>query len=155
MILDPNLWFAWVLIQLAFFVPVFYLVSTKKMGNLASLLASILMAAGTYWGIETLLSYPKPIEIQVGWLAPKEYRVIAFKVASGDALYLYLDTGEQTPRSYSMRWSPKTSRLVNELIRKSAKSRNEGGDIMYNPSVEESEGVSLRFPLPDMRKGDQ
>lgn len=147
MILDPHIILVWMASTVAFFVPVLYLMWYKHIHQGFGFLSQLLFAFAIYWAAETLLSYPKPVELE---LFPKKYEVLHFHLDYGHALYLYVVDKDRpgTPRSYSLRWSPGTSRLANALITENAKVEREGGRLLYDPSAADSQGVSADYPPP-------
>jgi hypothetical protein len=147
MILDPQILLVWLSATVAFFVPILYLMWFKKIHQRSAFLAQILFAFAIYWASETLLSFPKPMELE---LFPREYQVLHFRVEHGRALYLYLlpKDGEGTPRSYSLAWSPEVSRLANSMILENARVERDGGRLLYDPSASDSDGVSADYPPP-------
>lgn len=145
MIIDRYLIIVWAMINIAFFVPIFYLVKNKLMSQWMSTTAATLLAIAIYLAVESIYSYPKPFELEM-W-PEEQYTVIAVKVRPGEALYMYVDDGSGTPRSYSFKWSPEVSKLVNALRVARARNRATGnrGKVYYDPSLG-SDGVSLNYP---------
>ena len=71
-------------------------------------------------GIETS-GFPKPM--RWAWELTGDYRVLGTKMVQDDGIYLFVDTGEATPRSYKLPWSNSTASRIQALIEKGRKGQ--------------------------------
>ena len=71
-------------------------------------------------GIETS-GFPK--SMAWAWELTGDYRVLGAKLVQDDGIYLFVDTGQTTPRSYKLPWSNKTASRIQSLMDKNRKGQ--------------------------------
>jgi hypothetical protein len=64
-------------------------------------------------GVESA-GFPKPI--RWAWELNGEYRVLTAKLVQDTGIYLYVDSKEMTPRSYSLPWSNEKANQLQKLM---------------------------------------
>ncbi len=148
---EPVLIAIWVVLMLAFNIPMYYLLKRNGIPQKIVLVASLLMAGAMYAGVERLLSYPMPMHWEL-WPA-KSYDVIAFDIRR-DLIYILLDDGHGIPRYYVVPIGDKKGdlgRLMAEKLPGLAQEAREmnGSKLKYEPSLGQKEGSPLFVKLPE------
>lgn len=147
--LSANILLIWILLLLAVFLPTAYLLVIRKMSRFWATVALMWFGFGSYLMVETVMSYPKPIQLEM--FPAEEYQVIAFVIKPGEALYVYLDAGSGAPRSYSLKWGKRAKKLAHELTVGRAQAKAHKGTLYYMPGLG-SDGVEARYPKPPGHK---
>lgn len=76
------------------------------------------------------LGWHKPMWAAIELQDRTDLRVMAHKLVRGEAIYLYVDTGEGEPRAYKLEWSDEVAQQLQDAVRGSRGNGNQGGAIM-------------------------
>jgi len=149
---DPVLIAIWVVMLVAFNIPVIYLLKRNGIPQTLVFAASLLMSAGIYTAIEKVLSYPMPLTWEL--FPADDYVVLAFDIRK-DQIYLLLDDGAGIPRYYVVPIGQGEKDLGRQMAEKlpgmfqRAKNRN-GSDLHYRPSLGgDKDGHRLFVTMPE------
>lgn len=119
--------------------------------KLGALLAAALFLPTTYMSLVSLLSRPKPIELEWTQPAQDETTLLASQMEEDVAIYLWVDRhGIEEPRAYVLPWDEQLARELHEAQRA---AEAEGGTVQVrmsrrNKNQEQMERMFYAAPPP-------
>jgi len=119
--------------------------------KLGALIAAALFLPTAYMSLVSLLSRPKPIELEWTQPAPDETTLLASQMKEDVAIYLWVDRqGLMEPRAYVLPWDEELARELHEAQRA---AESEGGTVQVrmsrrNKNREQMERMFYAAPPP-------
>lgn len=98
--------------------------------------------------IADALGHHRPLEI--AWNVDGESRVLAAKMVQGEAIYLYVETGDPEPTALVLPWDDKVAEQLQEAMRKSAESGQQGALMRYKHSWDTNPPQFHPLPIPPL-----
>jgi hypothetical protein len=124
--------------------------------KLGALGTALLLIPVTYAAFATLLSRPKPVDLEWGFATAAEATVLGSRAAEEQGIYLWLQLPEsQEPRAYVMPWDRKTAEQLQQALREA--EQNQSGVKMrlpFEPGLDDREPKFYAMPQPAMPPKD-